>query len=1646
MNTQEELFFAALSKDRAEIADVLERRAVRGYKDSVVEKYSDQAHFIYELLQNADDACATTARFILKEDCLIFSHNGTRLFSVSDPKHEDIDSENNTLGDINAITSIANSNKTSASIGKFGVGFKAVFQYTVTPHIYDPNFRFKIDRFIVPTLLESDFPGRRPDETLFVFPFNHPERNAEEAYSDISDKLKNLSFPLLFLTNLKGIEFEFGSVLGLYDKAVTRTITYDNTTAERVILTQNAGDELYEENLWLFSKLDECGRKYSVGFFMNKEGRLCPVKVPAFCFFPTKEVTNLYFILHAPFLLTDSRESIRAGVPHNDKMIKSLAVLAADALEYLRDIGVEQNARLIDDNIITIIPTDEDKFSKLSDKSRVSFLPFYQEIKERFENSELLPSDTGYVTSKNAYWAEYPQLAQLFSNVQLADITENQNAQWVFTSFGHYETNRNNKALCSYIDALVRANINEDIAISGRSRDSYYNRVLGIVQTLENVKGITAAFIEKQTIEWLHVFYKWVSETKHRTDIIVKKPIFLDQNGKAVAAFDEKGQNILFLPVKNIEGYTVVNEELLANKETRAFIESLGVKEPSLRDQIYNIVLPMYKRGEDIEIEPHFLMFFNYYCGCSNSEVADFINLIKGYEFLNYYTKRDNEICRGRAASMYLPTPELCTYFETCQDTKFVVLDKYKELVGHEKEQQLISFLKTLGVRTDISICMRSVHPWDEGRGDLPIPQSTRHTSWEEPSIDGCAEILEYITKNQDREKSVVLWNALLKIIEVRCNGWHSIGHLLRGSVKYFYRSHRIQYFESPIARQLKGKKWVANETGEFCIPCDLHRASLSKLYDTSSEYAEQLMDFLGVQKEEISDESGDGNGNLTDEQRAKIALADKVKAYGIENEEDLAEYMEYKRQKEERRRAAESERISPSLSDSSDIPSTNSIDEFFADDNAEEDGAVKTKDQHEKKTISKATADVIKDIARRTKANPAPVFSNTSETEDDVDGDELIPSIVDYSKKIERAKEKSAAEIDRITYYEKLYSKASRLTAESKYSLLWFQTLLELESLNSSETNSRSREISISFAKVDREPGTQRTLILRHPNQYIPQFMEDLADIPMVFHIGDKTKTVAIEVANVKSYTLRVKVKNAEDIADIDITSVTMVTIDAKSPFFLLEELRKKFDEFTFAPEYNMKNNLCENIEFIFGPPGTGKTTHLARKIILPLMKSVDDCRVLVLTPTNKSADVLARRIMEVSDNDSTYEDWLVRFGATGDEEIEQSPIFRDKTFDIRTLQKTVMITTIARFPYDFFMPQGTRIFLSGMNWDYIIIDEASMIPLANILYPLYKKTPKKFIIAGDPFQIEPITSVNLWKNENIYTMVELDSFVNPITKPYPYKVELLTTQYRSVPDIGGIFSGFTYGGILKHHRPVDSQRPLHLENKLGIKTINIIKFPVSKYESIYRCKRLNHSSSYQVYSAIFTFEYVCYLSRIIAENNPGELYRIGIIAPYRAEADIIDKLLASERLPKEIDIQVGTIHGFQGDECDIIFAVFNPPPTISASKDMFLNKNNIINVSISRAKDYLFVVMPDDNTENICNLRLVKKVEDLIKATDAWNEFETPDLETLMFGDSHYLENNAFSTSHQCVNVYGLPEKQYEIRSEDTAVDVQIHRENIQ
>jgi hypothetical protein len=193
-----------------------------------------------------------------------------------------------------------------------------------------------------------------------------------------------------------------------------------------------------------------------------------------------------------------------------------------------------------------------------------------------------------------------------------------------------------------------------------------------------------------------------------------------------------------------------------------------------------------------------------------------------------------------------------------------------------------------------------------------------------------------------------------------------------------------------------------------------------------------------------------------------------------------------------------------------------------------------------------------------------------------------------------------------------------------------------------------------------------------------------------------------------------------------------------------------------------------------------------------------------------------------------------------------------------------------------------------------------------------------------------------------------------------------------------------------------------------------------------------------------LFTFEFARFLAELINARNYGQKYSIGIVAPYKSQADLIDKLLNSAYIPRNISVQAGTIHGFQGDESDVVIAVYNPPPSISESKEMFLNRKNIINVSVSRARDYLIVIMPDNNTEKVNMLRLIKKVENLCRSSGNCNVYSTKEIEEIIFGNDNYIEENAFATGHQLVNVYGNPEKKYEIRSENTAIDVQIHEPN--
>src|SRR5690606_947823 len=195
-------------------------------------------------------------------------------------------------------------------------------------------------------------------------------------------------------------------------------------------------------------------------------------------------------------------------------------------------------------------------------------------------------------------------------------------------------------------------------------------------------------------------------------------------------------------------------------------------------------------------------------------------------------------------------------------------------------------------------------------------------------------------------------------------------------------------------------------------------------------------------------------------------------------------------------------------------------------------------------------------------------------------------------------------------------------------------------------------------------------------------------------------------------------------------------------------------------------------SLNFIYGPPGTGKTTTLCNNIN-DILAENPNTKFLVLTPTNKAADVVCKKLQDINPNI-----YAVRLSRPTDPELEESSIYVD-TLDNKSLHNINVVTsTIHRLPY--FEINGEKDgenfeykLFKHRNFDYVIFDEASMTGLHYITFAimaLFKTNPNtNFIVAGDPKQIPPVIEIDEkelenfdFQDENIYKMMNLESF-NP-------------------------------------------------------------------------------------------------------------------------------------------------------------------------------------------------------------------------------------------------------------------------------------------
>ena len=372
-------FLEALGQKRKTLLGALEANRDDISLDIFDDFYPDKAHFIYELLQNAEDAQATKVSFRLSSTKLTFEHNGR-------PFEED---------DVRAITGIGFSTKRADvdTIGRFGIGFKAVFLYTASPRIWSPRYSFDISDMVLPSEIPPN--SSLGNRTRFEFPFNSRKKPQIQAFSEVQDGLNEISNnTLLFLTNIEEIQWRID-----HDRE-GQMLRIPHTDHHIEILREIGGKQSESKHFLRFTELvDGLERQHAaVAFELESVSgsdtsteptpiarlfRIAPSDrgCVAVYFTAAKETSNLRFHLHAPFVPEISRSSVKA-TPANTPLFAQLAGLVAKSLSSIRDLG------LLDREFLAVLPNSRDEIPG-------QYAPIRDAIVDAMNQRVLTPTHTG---------------------------------------------------------------------------------------------------------------------------------------------------------------------------------------------------------------------------------------------------------------------------------------------------------------------------------------------------------------------------------------------------------------------------------------------------------------------------------------------------------------------------------------------------------------------------------------------------------------------------------------------------------------------------------------------------------------------------------------------------------------------------------------------------------------------------------------------------------------------------------------------------------------------------------------------------------------------------------------------------------------------------------------------------------------------------------------------------------------------------------------------------------------------------------------------------------------------------------------------------------------------------------------------------
>ena len=768
-----------IRSDREDLARVLKKHS--GIRRMVEDLYPDTAHFIYELLQNAEDTGASRCEFDLSEDGLLFEHDGRPFVK------EDIEA----ITDIGEGTKAENDDK----IGRFGIGFKAVFAYTETPHIWSGAHSFRIQDMVLPYAI-SDKPQGLGERTRFWFPFNSRKKHRDKACSEVESGLDEVSSStLLFLSSIKDLQWRIGHARkGCLQRIehsdhhieIRRKIDGNPARSSHFLRFANRIEKLENQFASIVFELEPATEKHpqrKLPFF--KRFRIVPAKrgCVAIYFTAAKETSNLRFHLHAPFVPELSRSSVKDS-PANVPLFQKLADLASQSLCSIRDLG------LLDREFLAVLPNSHDGIPDQYD-------PIREAIVNIMNEQSLTPNHSGGHSPSNQLVQGESGLKTLLDPADFHNMFEEDEIpqDWAVTAT---QRNSNIDRFLSDLD-IYKCDIDDFADYLKNEFNAWNIMIWGIPE-----------WIKRKPLKWYRSLYALLYQhydqsLHHFKDLRIVRL----SNGEL-----QTGGNSFF-PSRDIQDDTV--DSVVAphaysrggskreQDSARKFLEGIGVQEVSEVHLVKTILDNNYT-------DPASVPPWNTYV----SHLPRFIDLIDHIDspsdfFKNYFILKnsDGEWCKP--GDIYLDAPYLKTdlkhYYTPLGDKtiKKPLSSRYRET---KRLKNFVEFARKCGAFTDIGIYKTTCSRNHECDHLLSAPGR----QFTESGIDQDYHIpyLDELFMNPNFHLSRTVWDRL-------CNLSHD--WTILEAVYQKNKSNTARRADSTLVHQLRNAQWIPQGDNQFVLP-----------------------------------------------------------------------------------------------------------------------------------------------------------------------------------------------------------------------------------------------------------------------------------------------------------------------------------------------------------------------------------------------------------------------------------------------------------------------------------------------------------------------------------------------------------------------------------------------------------------------------------------------------------------------------------------------------------------------------------------------------------------------------------------------------------------------------------------------------------